>query len=252
MPNTTPVGPAVQNKLLAAIPGNERERVLRELTPVFLSFGETLYESGAQLNQVYFPTSAIVSLSYVMADDTSAEIAVVGNEGVVGVALFMGEASTPGRAVVHGAGWAYSFTGALLKQEFTRGGAMLPLLLRYTQVLLAQMTQTLVCNRHHSVDQKLCRWLLLRLDRMDTDELTMMQEAVVDMVGVRREEVIAALGSLRSAGLLHYCQSHITVVDRAGLEARSCECYGVVKSQSQRLFYSVVAPEGSQLRPRTI
>jgi CRP-like cAMP-binding protein len=242
MHNTPAVGPAVQNKLLAAIPGNERERVLRKLTPVFLSFGETLYESGAQLNQVYFPTSAIVSLSYVMANGTCAEIAVVGNEGVVGVALFMGDATTPGRAVVHGAGWAYSLTGALLKQEFTRGGAILQLLLRYTQALLAQMTQTVVCDRHHSLDQRLCRWLLLRLDRMETDELTMTQEAVVDMAGVRREEVIAALGSLRSAGLLHYSQSHITVVDRAGLEARSCECYGVVKSESERLFYSAAAP----------
>jgi CRP-like cAMP-binding protein len=240
MLSTPPVGPAVQNKLLAAIPGRERDRVLRELTPVFLSFGKTLYESGGQLNQVYFPTSAIVSLSYVSADGTAAEIAVVGNEGVVGVALFMGEASAPGQAVVHGAGWAYSLTGALLKQEFTRGGAMLQLLLRYTQALLAQMTQTVVCNRHHSVDQKLCRWLLLRLDRMATDELTMTQEAVVDMVGVRREEVIAAFGSLRSAGLLRYSQSHITVVDRAGLEARSCECYGVVKRESERLFYSAV------------
>jgi CRP-like cAMP-binding protein len=242
MHNTPAVGPAVQNKLLAAIPGNERERVLRKLTPVFLSFGETLYESGAQLNQVYFPTSAIVSLSYVMANGTCAEIAVVGNEGVVGVALFMGDATTPGRAVVHGAGWAYSLTGALLKQEFTRGGAILQLLLRYTQALLAQMTQTVVCDRHHSLDQRLCRWLLLRLDRMETDELTMTQEAVVDMAGVRREEVIAALGNLRSAGLLHYSQSHITVVDRAGLEARSCECYGVVKSESERLFYSAAAP----------
>jgi len=240
VPNTPPVGPAVQNKLLAAIPARERERVLRGLTPVFLSFGKTLYESGAQLNQVYFPTSAIVSLSYVMTDGTSAEIAVVGNEGVVGVALFMGEASTPGRAVVQSPGWAYSLTGALLKQEFTRAGAMLQLLLRYTQALLAQMTQTVVCNRDHSIDQQLCRWLLLRLDRMETDELTMAHEAVADMVGVRREDVIAAFAKLRSSGLLHYGQAHITVVNRAGLEARACECYGVVKRESERLFYSAI------------
>jgi len=242
MPITPPVGPATRNKLLAAIPTSQRERVLRELTPVFLSFRETLYESEAQLNQVYFPTSAIVSLSYVMADAISAEIAVVGNEGVVGVALFMGEASTPGRAVVQTPGWAYSLTGALLKQEFTRGGAMLQLLLRYTQALLAQMAQTVVCNRHHSIDQQLCRWLLLRLDRMDTDELAMTQEAIADMVGVRREEVIAALGKLRSSGLLQYSQGQIRVVNRTGLEERSCECYGVVKKESERLFHSPVIP----------
>lgn len=238
---TSLVDPVVRNKLLAALPDDERERVIRDLTPVFLPLGEILYESGAQLTKVYFPTSAIVSLSYVMVDGAPAEIAVIGNEGVAGVALFLADASTPSRAVVCSAGWAYSLAGPLLKQEFARGGALLVLLLNYTQALIAQIAQTAACNRHHSIDQQLCRWLLLRLDHMGTDELTMTQEAVAEMVGVPSANVVEALGQLRTAGLLHDRDGRVTVVDRAGLEARACECYGVVKQESERLFHRAVS-----------
>jgi len=229
-----------QNRLLAALSPAEHDRLTPHLELISLALGTVLYEAGDRLRHVYFPTDSIVSLLYVLEDGASAEISVVGNDGLIGIALFMGGETTPSRAIVQSAGCAYRLLGQRMKDEFHRNGEMQLLMLRYTQALLTQMGQTAVCNRHHSVDQQLCRWLLLRLDRMETDELTMTQEAVVAMVGVRREDVIAAFGRLRSAGLLDYSKSHITVVDRAGLEARSCECYGVVKSESERLFYSAV------------
>jgi CRP-like cAMP-binding protein len=185
---------------------------------------------------VYFPTTSIVSLLYVMADGASAEIAVVGNEGVIGVSLFMGGETTPSRAVVQSAGYAYRLSGQLLKEEFTRAGAMQHLLLRYTQALITQMAQTAVCNRHHSLDQQLCRWLLLSLDRLASNELVMTQELIANMLGVRREGVTEAAGRLQSAGLIEYRRGHITVINRAGLEARTCECYAVVKKESDRLL----------------
>jgi CRP-like cAMP-binding protein len=229
-------GPARQNRLLGALPDVEWERVQRHLKPVSMPLGEAVYESGAHLDHVYFPTTAIVSLLYVMADGASAEIAVVGNDGLVGVALFMGGESTPSRAVVQSEGWSYRLKGQLLKEEFERGGAMQHLLLRYTQALLTQMAQTAVCNRHHTIDQQLCRWLLLSLDRLPSDELTMTQELIANMLGVRREGVTEAAGKLQSAGLIHYSRGRITVADRQGLEARCCECYGVVKRESDRLL----------------
>jgi CRP-like cAMP-binding protein len=195
-----------------------------------------LYESGSKLGHVYFPASCIVSLLYVMEDGSSAEIAVVGTEGLVGVALFMGGETTPSRAVVQSAGFAYRLAGAGMKREFIRGGAMQHLMLRYTQALLTQMAQTAVCNRHHSVDQQLCRWLLLSLDRLPTNELTMTQELIANMLGVRREGVTEAAGNLQNAGLIRYSRGRITVLDREKLEQRVCECYAVVKKESERLL----------------
>ena len=224
------------NKLLAALPDVEWQRLHEQLTPVFMQLGNALYESGVQLEYVYFPTTAIVSLLYVLADGASAEIAVVGNDGVVGVALFMGGETTPSRAVVQSEGWAYRLKGQRLKDEFTRAGAMQHLLLRYTQALLTQMAQTAVCNRHHSIDQQLCRWLLLSLDRLNTNELVMTQELIANMLGVRREGVTESAGNLQNAGLIHYTRGRITIIDRAGVEARCCECYAVVKRESDRLL----------------
>jgi CRP-like cAMP-binding protein len=195
-----------------------------------------LYESGDQLHYVYFPTDSIVSLLYVMADGASAEIAVVGNEGLIGIALFMGGETTPNRAVVQSAGHGYRLKGQVLKEEFSRAGEMQHLLLRYTQALLTQMSQTAVCNRHHSVDQQLCRWLLLSMDRLPTNQLTMTQELIANMLGVRREGVTEAAGKLQAAGLIHYSRGHITVLDRPRLEARVCECYQVVKTEFDRLL----------------
>ena len=232
----TSAGAPRANKLLAALPDVEWQRLHEQLTPVFMPLGNALYESGVQLDHVYFPTTAIVSLLYVLADGASAEIAVVGNDGVVGVALFMGGETTPSRAVVQSEGWAYRLKGQRLKDEFTRGGAMQHLLLRYTQALLTQMAQTAVCNRHHSIDQQLCRWLLLSLDRLSTNELVMTQELIANMLGVRREGVTESAGNLQNAGLIHYTRGRITIIDRAGLEARCCECYAVVKRESDRLL----------------
>ena len=232
---TTPGVPR-QNKLLAAIPNAEWGRIEPALDAVLMPLGQVLYESGVQLDHVYFPTTSIVSLLYVLADGASAEIAVVGNDGLVGVALFMGGETTPSRAVVQSEGWAYRLKGQVLKDEFTRGGAIQHLLLRYTQALLTQMAQTAVCNRHHSIDQQLCRWLLLSLDRLSSAELSMTQELIANMLGVRREGVTEAAGQLQSAGLIQYSRGRITVLDRAGLEARCCECYVVVKRESDRLL----------------
>ncbi len=233
-----------QNHLLAALLECELEHLSRHLELTTLTLGEALYESGGELSHVYFPTTSIVSLLYVMENGASAEIAVVGNEGIVGIALFMGGETMPNRAVVQGAGEAYRLSGQVLKREFIRfggrrRGALHGLLLRYTQALLTQMAQTAVCNRHHTVDQQLCRWLLLSLDRLPTNELDMTQELIANMLGVRREGVTEAAGKLQKDGLIHYRRGHITVLDRAGLEARVCECYEVVRKELRRLF-----PEG--------
>jgi CRP-like cAMP-binding protein len=228
-----------QNHLLNALPEAEYERLLPHLEWVPMPLGDVLYESGGELRYAYFPTTCIVSLLYVMENGASAEIAVVGNEGLVGVALFMGGGTMPNRAVVQSEGYAYRLRGTLIQQEFDRYGPLLRLLLRYTQALLTQMAQTAVCNRHHSVDQQLCRWLLLSLDRLPANELTMTQELIANMLGVRREGVTEAAGQLQRAGLIEYRRGHITVLDRPGLEARVCECYQVVKSEFDRLLPSL-------------
>jgi CRP-like cAMP-binding protein len=227
---------ARQNRLLDALPAPDFERLVPHLKLVPLTLGESLYESGIALRHVFFPIESIVSLLYVMADGASAEIAVVGNEGVIGVSLFMGGETTPSRAVVQSAGHAYRLEGTLLKEEFLRAGAMQHLLLRYTQALITQMAQTAVCNRHHSLDQQLCRWLLLSLDRLPSNELVMTQELIANMLGVRREGVTEAAGKLQSARLIRYTRGRIEVLDRPGIEARTCECYEVVKRESDRLL----------------
>jgi CRP-like cAMP-binding protein len=204
-----------------------------------MPLGQTVYESGGPQGYVYFPTNSIVSLLYVLADGASAELAVAGNEGVVGIALFMGGETTPSRAVVQSAGHGYRLRASVLKKEFESGGALHHLLLRYTQALITQMTQTAVCNRHHSVEQQLCRWLLLSLDRLSGNELVMTQELIANMLGVRREGVTVAAGKLQSEGLIHYVRGHITILDRRQLEARVCECYGVVKKEYDRLLPAV-------------
>jgi CRP-like cAMP-binding protein len=208
---------------------------------VEMPLGDVLYESGGTLSHVYFPTTAIVSLLYVMENGASAEIAVVGNEGLVGVSLFMGGESTPSRAVVQSAGQGICLEAQLMKNEFNRAGPALHLLLRYTQALITQMAQTAVCNRHHSVDQQLCRWLLLSLDRLEGDELVMTQELIANMLGVRREGVTEAALRLQQAGLIRYARGHITVLSRAGLEKRTCECYAVVKKEYDRLLPPKIA-----------
>lgn len=230
-----PAGDPRRNRLLGALAPEDWDRLAPNLQPVSLPLGTVVYESGVQLGYVYFPTTAIVSLLYVMADGASAEIAVVGNDGVVGIALFMGGESTPSRAVVQSAGRGYRLRSELIKQEFIRGGLLQHLLLRYTQALITQMAQTAVCNRHHSIDQQLCRWLLMSLDRLAGDELTMTQELIANMLGVRREGVTEAAGKLQAAGLIRYSRGRITVLDRAAIERRCCECYQVVKRESDRL-----------------
>ncbi len=231
-----------QNHLLAALPADEYARLLPDLEWVQMPLGHVLYEPGVQMRHVYFPTTAIVSLLYVMEDGASAEIAVVGNEGVVGVSLFMGGESTTSRAVVQSEGHAYRLKAQLLKDEFFRAGPMQRLLLRYTQALLTQMAQTAVCNRHHSLDQQFCRWLLLSLDRLSSNELVMTQELIANMLGVRREGVTEAAGNVQRAGLIQYNRGRITVLDRPGLEARACECYAVVKKEFDRLLPYEVTP----------
>jgi CRP-like cAMP-binding protein len=225
-----------QNHLLAVLSAADFDRLLPELKPVALPLGKVIYESGAELRQVYFPTNSIVSLLYVMEDGASAEIAVVGNEGLVGIALFMGGETTPSRAVVQSAGHAFELTGEAVKREFGRAGALQHLLLRYTQALITQMSQTAVCNRHHSVEQQLCRWLLLSLDRLTSNQLSMTQELIANMLGVRREGVTEAAGKLQARDLIHYSRGHITVIDRPGLELQACECYAVVKKEFDRLL----------------
>ena len=228
-----------QNRLLAALPEAEFERLSPYLELVPMLLGEMLYEPGAQLQHAYFPTTAIVSLHYVMASGASAESAGVGNEGVVGISLFMGGETTPSSAVVQTAGHAYRLEGRLLKQEFSRAGLMQGLLLRYTQALITQMSQTAACNRHHSVEQQLCRWLLLTLDRVASRELVMTQELVASMLGVRREGITEVAGKLQQAGLIRYRRGHIAVLERSGLETRACECYAVIKKELNRLLSDV-------------
>ena len=225
-----------QNHLLAALPDAEFERIAAQLELVPMPLGEVLYESGGKLQHVYFPTNSIVSLLYVMEDGASAEIAVVGNEGILGISLFMGGESTPSRAVVQSAGFGYRLKSQLLKQEFSRTGPVMHLLLRYTQALITQMAQTAVCNRHHSVEQQLCRWLLLSVDRLPTNDLTMTQELIANMLGVRREGVTEAAGHLQEAGMIRYSRGRITILDRPRLEKSVCECYAVVKTEYDRLL----------------
>jgi len=224
------------NHLLAVLPEATYQELLPFLDPVALPLGLSVYEPGAAQNHVWFPTDSIVSLLYVLRDGATAEIAVTGNEGMVGISLFMGGETTPSRAVVQSAGHGYRLGAAVLKREFERGGALQHLLLRYTQALITQMTQTAVCNRHHSVDQQLCRWLLLSLDRLPGDKLVMTQELIANMLGVRREGVTEAAGKLQAEGLIEYSRGKITVVDRAKLEKRVCECYAVVKREYDRLL----------------
>lgn len=228
-----------QNHLLAALPAEAFGRLVAHLELVPMQLGDMLYEPGEQLQHAYFPTTAIVSLHYVTESGASAESAGVGNEGVVGISLFMGGDTTPSSAVVQTAGHAYRLASRLLKQEFNRSGQMQHLLLRYTQALIAQMTQTAACNRHHSVEQQLCRWLLLTLDRVPSGELVMTQELVGSMLGVRRESVTEAAAKLQHAGFIRYRRGHISVLDRSGLKTRACECYAVVRKEMRRLLSDV-------------
>ena len=228
-------GDPQRNKVLAALHPAERERIFPHLQLVPMPLGKIVYESGDALRHVYFPADCIISLLYVMKDGASAEISVVGNEGLVGVALFMGGETTPSRAIVQSAGSAYRLIAKRLKLEFNKHGQLQLLLLRYTQALITQMAQTAVCNRHHSVDQQLCRWLLLSLDRLPTNQLTMTQELISNMLGVRREGVTAAAAKLQKLGVIRYSRGKITVLDRPKLEELCCECYAVVKKETDRL-----------------
>jgi CRP-like cAMP-binding protein len=225
-----------QNHLLASMPEEIFERLAPHLELIPMPLGEVLYESGGKLHHVYFPTSAIVSLHYVMENGASAEIAGVGNEGVVGISLFMGGNTTPSRATVQTAGSGYRLKERLIMEEFNRAGPLMRLMLRYTQALITQMSQTAVCNRHHSMEQQMCRWLLSTLDRLPSQELVMTQELIASMLGVRREGITETAGDLQRAGLIRYRRGHITVLDRAGLEIRACECYNVVKKEFRRLL----------------
>jgi CRP-like cAMP-binding protein len=236
---------ALQNHLLAALPPAEYAHFASHLEPVDMVAGEVLYESGGQLKHVYFPTTAIVSLLYVLEDGATAEIAMVGNEGILGISLFMGGETTPSRAVVQRGGQGWRLRADLIKEEFNRAGPLLRLLLRYTQALITQMMQTAVCNRHHSVEQQLCRWLLLSLDRMSTSSLTMTQELISNLLGVRREGVTEAAGRLQRIGLIRYSRGHIEVLDRPGLERAACECYGVVKLEFDRLLRAEAPARGT-------
>jgi CRP-like cAMP-binding protein len=227
---------AKQNHLLAALPEADYARLLPDLELVPMPLGWAVYEPGGHMSHLYFPTTSIVSLLYVMEGGASAEIAITGNEGLIGISLFMGGESTPSRAVVQSAGNGYRLKESILKREFSMGGNLQHLALRYTQALITQMAQTAVCNRHHALDQQLCRWLLLSLDRLQGNELLMTQELIANMLGVRREGVTEAAGKLQAAGLIHYSRGKITVLDRPKLEQRVCECYGVVKKEFDRLL----------------
>jgi len=229
------------NRLLAALPPADFERWRARLEPVEMPLGQVMYESGRTLSHVYFPSTAIVSLLYVMEDGASAEIAVVGREGIVGISLFMGGGTTPSRAVVQSAGQGWRMSASAIQEEFGRSGPVMRLLLRYTQALITQMAQTAVCNRHHAVDQQLCRWLLLSLDRLDGNLLAMTQELIANMLGVRREGVTECARKLQDAGLIKYSRGKIAVLDRAGLERRTCECYDVVRREYERLLPAGIA-----------
>jgi CRP-like cAMP-binding protein len=238
--NAIPADPRT-NQLLAALPDGEWLRWQSHLELVSMPLGQVLYEPGATLSHVYFPTNSIVSLLYVMENGASAEIAVVGNEGIVGISLFMGGESTPSRAVVQSAGEGFRVRAQMMKEEFNRAGPVLHLFLRYTQALITQMAQTAVCNRHHSLDQQLCRWLLLSLDRLSNNELVMTQELIANMLGVRREGVTEGALKLQQDGLIRYARGRITILDRSGLEKRTCECYAVVKREYDRLLPATLA-----------
>ena len=232
----SPHTPPKQNHLLSALPAVDYARLLLDLELIPMPLGWAVYEPGSEMGYLYFPTTSIVSLLYVMENGSSAEIAITGNEGLVGISLFMGGESTPSRAVVQSAGNGYRLKASILKREFALGGELQHLALRYTQALITQMSQTAVCNRHHALDQQLCRWLLLSLDRLPGDELMMTQELIANMLGVRREGVTEAAGKLQEAGLIKYSRGHITVLDRPKLEKRVCECYAVVKKEIDRLL----------------
>ncbi len=237
-----PTHNSLPNRLLATLPKADYEHLSSHLELVSMPLGEVLYESGGHLKYVYFPTTSIVSLIYVLENGSSAEIAVVGNEGIVGISVFMGGDTTPSRAVVQSAGFGYRLPVQLLKQEFDHSGPMQGLLLLYTQALITQMTQTAVCNRHHSIEQQLCRWLLLSFDRLSTDTLCMTQELIANMLGVRREGVTVAAGHLHQLGLIDYNRGHIKLIDRPGLEKEVCECYMVVKKEFDRLLAKTPLP----------
>ncbi len=230
-----------KNNILAALPADALARLSVGIEPARMPLGRVLYESGDKMRHIYFPTTAIVSLLYVMENGASAEIAIVGKEGVVGISLFMGGETTPSRAVVQSAGEAFRVPSKVLQSEFRRGGPLQHVLLRYTQALITQMAQTAVCNRHHSVEQQLCRWLLMSLDRLATNELTMTQKLIANMLGVRREGVTESAGKLQKLGLIQYHRGRITVLDRAGVEKQACECYQVVKTEFKRLLPSGMA-----------
>ena len=246
----SPLETPKQNHLLAALPAAEFDPLAAHLQRIPMQVGEILYEPDEQLQYAYFPTTAIVSLHYVIESGASAEIAGVGNEGVVGISLFMGGDTTPSSAVVQTAGHAYRLPRHLLKNEFDRGGPLQRLLLRYTQALITQMAQTAVCNRHHSIEQQLCRWLLVTLERVPSGQLVMTQELVASMLGVRREGITEAAGKLQQAGVIRYRRGHIAVLDRVGLERRSCECYGVVKAEIDRLLTDF--PRGDPFRATSL
>lgn len=246
-----------QNHLLAALPPGIFERISPHLELISMPLGTVLYEAGGNLQHVYFPTAAIVSLQYVMENGASAEIAGVGNEGVLGVSLFMGGTNMPSRATVQTAGSGYRLKARLMLEEFNRAGgrrsgALQTLMLRYTQALLTQMSQTAACNRHHSVEQQLCRWLLSTLDRLPSNEMTMTQELIASMLGVRREGITETAGNLQRAGLIRYRRGHITVLDREGLEECACECYSVVKKEFTRLLNYSGTPKGFSFQRRII
>jgi CRP-like cAMP-binding protein len=252
---STPPSPT-DNHLLKALPEAVLARLLPHLELAEMPLGRVLYESGGPLRHVYFPTTSIVSLLYVLEDGASAEIAIVGNEGLLGISLFMGGETTPSRAVVQSEGQGYRLQARLLMEEFNSAGPMMRLLLRYTQALITQMAQTAVCNRHHSVDQQLCRWLLMSLDRLPTNTLTMTQELIANMLGVRREGVTEAAGKLQRAGIIDYHRGRIDVLDRPALERAVCECYAVVKLEFDRLLSDIplgdpYVPLGSFSRPRS-
>lgn len=232
----------MQNHLLSALPANEFKRLSPYLELIELPLGKVLYESGGKLSYFFFPTTAIISLLYVLENGSSAEIAIVGNEGILGISLFMGGETTPNRAVVQSAGYAYRVKSTVLMKEFNRGGPVMHFLLRYTQALITQMSQTAVCNRHHSIEQQLCRWLLLSLDRLNSDTLVMTQELISNMLGVRREGVTEAAGRLQAAKLINYSRGRIEVINRPGLEKITCECYAVVKQEFDRLLADI--PKG--------
>ncbi|MDF1762172.1 MAG: Crp/Fnr family transcriptional regulator [Oleibacter sp.] len=240
----SPISP-LRNHLLAELPSEVQDTIFQSIELVTLALGQVIYEAGDTLAHVYFPVDSIVSLLYVMENGSSAEISVVGNEGVIGIALFMGGESTSSRAIVQSAGYAYRLKGSILTKEFDRHGKLLHLMLRYTQSLITQMAQTAVCNRHHSIDQQLCRWLLLSLDRLPDNHLTMTQELIANMLGVRREGVTEAAGKLQKLGVIDYHRGHITVLDRPQLEALSCECYAVVRAETDRLLPYTVFPKKS-------